>query len=284
MNIKLLPIVMVCLFSFKSNDNGGDGDPKKDKNEKVRKTNVQSGSASHNSSTVLYTTDGKVLTKELAASKVANKTLKENSNDNLTTFDKLVLSEYLDLDENNFEKPNIKAFKAAYKGYYKLLSEEKINKEVLTIIDFTQHSTERRMWVINMKTKEILFHNVVSHGRNSGKEYATNFSNTHESFKSSLGFYKTAETYYGEHGLSLRLDGLESGINDNARSRAIVIHGADYCNEKVAKQQGYLGRSLGCPALPLELSSKIINTIKEESCLFIYNENHQDYFKKSSLL
>lgn len=284
MNIKLLPIVMVCLLSFKSNDNEGDGDPKKDKIAKERSSNAGANNTTTENTPTYYTKDGKLLTKELAAAKVVNKNNKVSANDNLSTFDKLVMSEYLDLDEKEFDKPRLNAFKAAFKGYYKLLSEGKIDKQILTIIDFTQHSTERRMWVIDMRSKEVLFHNVVSHGRNSGKEYATDFSNTHESFKSSLGFYKTAEAYYGEHGLSLRLDGLEPGINDNARSRAIVIHGADYCNENVAKQQGYLGRSLGCPALPKELSSKIINTIKEESCLFIYHENKQDYFNKSRLI
>jgi len=285
MNIKLLPIIMVCLLSFKSNDNGEDGDPKKGKKTTTeRSSNAGETKPSTDNNTVYYTRDGKVLTREVAASYVANKNNTVASNDNLTTFDKLVMSEYLDLDEKNFEKPRLNTFKAAFKGYYKLLKEGKINKQILTIIDFSQHSTQRRMWVIDMRTKEILFHNVVSHGKNSGKEYATSFSNRPESFQSSLGFYLTGETYYGENGLSLRLDGLEPGINDNARSRAIVIHGADYCDENIAKRQGYLGRSLGCPALPRELSEKIINTIKDESCLFIYHEGQQDYFKKSKWL
>src|SRR5690606_19070433 len=102
--------------------------------------------------------------------------------------------------------------------------------------------------------------------------------------KSSLGFYKTAETYIGANGLSLRLDGLEEGINDNARSRAIVIHGANYANEELAKKQGYLGRSYGCPALPYENHKEIINFIKEESCLFIYHDSNSDYLKNSKIL
>ena len=272
---------MVCLLSFKSNDSEGDGDPKKGKNVVERSSNTTSKNSSTAQTEVYYTKDGKLLTKELAATRSLNKM---NTNDNLSNLDKLIVSEYLDLDEKKFEKPNIKAFQKAFKGYYNLLNEGKISKEILTIIDFSLHSTEKRMWVINMKTKEILFQNVVSHGRNSGKEYASSFSNVPESFKSSLGFYKTAETYFGEHGLSLRLDGLEPGINDNARKRDIVIHGADYCDERMGKNQGYLGRSLGCPALPVELSSKIINTIKEESCLFIYHEDKQDYFQKSRLI
>ena len=197
---------------------------------------------------------------------------------------KAILSKYFDLEEKNFEKPQLQSFESAFKGYLKLKSEGKINKEILTIIDFTQSSTEKRMWVIDMKKNEIIFQTVVSHGRNSGKEFANDFSNTPETFKSSLGFYKTAETYMGANGLSLRLDGLETGINDNARSRAIVIHGADYADENLGQRQGYLGRSLGCPALPLKNHKEIIEFIKEESCLFIYHDGSNDYLNKSKLL
>ena len=203
---------------------------------------------------------------------------------NIENVNKAVLSKYLDLEEKSFEKPKLQSFESAYKGYFKLKSEGKINKEILTIIDFTQSSTEKRMWVIDMSKNEIIFQTVVSHGRNSGKEYANDFSNKPESYKSSLGFYKTAETYMGANGLSLRLDGLEKGINDNARSRAIVIHGADYANEKLANKQGYLGRSYGCPALPLENYKEIIEFIKNESCLFIFHDSNYDYLKKSNLI
>jgi len=140
------------------------------------------------------------------------------------------------------------------------------------------------MWVIDMVSNEIIFQTVVSHGKNSGMEYATDFSNKPETFKSSLGFYKTAETYMGANGLSLRLDGLEPGINDNARIRDIVIHGANYADENLAHRQGYLGRSYGCPALPLKNYKEIINFIKEESCLFIYHDSNYDYLKNSKLL
>lgn len=197
---------------------------------------------------------------------------------------KAILSKYLDLEEKNFEKPQLQSFESAFKGYFRLKSEGKINKEILTIIDFTQSSTEKRMWVIDMKKNEIIFQTVVSHGRNSGKEYANDFSNVPETNKSSLGFYKTAETYIGANGLSLRLDGLETGINDNARNRAIVIHGADYADENLGQRQGYLGRSLGCPALPLKNHKEIIEFIKEESCLFIYHDGSNDYLNKSKLL
>lgn len=266
MNFKLLPIMMVGLLSFKPmiiNDSNGDG------NGNGKKVTVVTKSST-------------IKSKEIAA--VTKTNLKSDASSNLSAFDKLALSEYLDLDEKKFDKPEMESFKAAFKGYYKLKGEGKLNKDLLTIIDFTKSSTERRMWVIDMKSHEILYQTVVSHGRNSGKEYANNFSNTHESFKSSLGFYTTAETYMGKHGLSLRLDGLEAGINSNARERAIVIHAADYANENLGKRQGYLGRSLGCPALPYDVAHDIINLIKDESCLFIYHADQKGYLNTSNLL
>lgn len=159
------------------------------------------------------------------------------------------------------------AFKAAYTGYKKL---NKQNNPLLTLIDFNLPSTEKRMYVLDMAKKEMLFVTYVSHGRNSGENYATSFSNRNGSHQSSLGFYRTGGTYQGGNGYSLLLDGLEEGINDQARPRAIVIHGADYCSEAVIRSSGRLGRSFGCPALPRELATPIINTIKGGSLLFIY--------------
>lgn len=267
MNFKLLPIMMVGLLSFKpmtisdpNGENNGNGNGKK---------------------VTVVTKSSTLKSKEIAA---VTKTNLKSATSNLSAFDKLVLSEYLDLDDTKFDKPELESFKAAFKGYYKLKDEGKLNKDLLTIIDFTKSSTERRMWVIDMKSHNILYQTVVSHGRNSGKEYATDFSNTRESFKSSLGFYTTAETYMGKHGLSLRLDGLEAGINSNARERDIVIHAANYANENMGKNQGYLGRSLGCPALPYEVAHDVINLIKNESCLFIYHADQKDYLTKSKLL
>lgn len=144
-------------------------------------------------------------------------------------------------------------------------------------------STEKRLWVIDVETGEILFNDFVSHGKNSGELYATSFSNLNSSYKSSLGFYQTAETYTGKHGYSLRLDGLESGINDNARNRAIVIHGAGYANPDFIEKTGRLGRSLGCPALPEDSAKALIDLIKEKSCLFIY-ANEFGYLNNSIVL
>ncbi|MCA5003628.1 murein L,D-transpeptidase catalytic domain family protein [Sphingobacterium sp. WQ 366] len=157
------------------------------------------------------------------------------------------------------------------------------NKDIITIIDFTRPSTEKRMFVIDIKNKKILFNNIVSHGRNSGEKYATSFSNRHGSFQSSLGFYTTGNTYMGGNGFSLVLNGLEDGINDQAKARAVVIHGADYCSQKVINNTGRLGRSYGCPALPRELNKPIINTIKNGSMLFIYAED-KNYLANSKIL
>lgn len=134
-----------------------------------------------------------------------------------------------------------------------------------------------------MLNRKVVLQSLVAHGRNSGKEFASKFSNKSESFQSSLGFYATGEVYQGKHGLSLRLDGLEYGINDNARYRAVVIHGADYVSEKFAKTQGRLGRSLGCPAVPYAVNEEFINIIKGKSCLFIYHPSRV-YVSKSKLV
>ena len=157
------------------------------------------------------------------------------------------------------------------------------NKDVLTLIDFSKPSTAERMVVLDLRHKKVLHASVVSHGRNSGGNYATSFSNQNGSYKSSLGFYVTENTYQGKHGTSLILNGLEKGFNDKAKQRAIVMHGADYTNPHVAASAGRLGRSLGCPALPLSNYKPIINTIKNGTLLFIY-ANDKNYLAHSSIL
>ena len=175
------------------------------------------------------------------------------------------------------------AFDYAVKGYQYLRSMGKLGNNILSIVDFSLSSSQKRLFVIDMENAKLLFNTYVAHGRNSGKEYATKFSNNPESFKSSLGFYITKGTYSGAHGFSLQLEGEEKGINDNALSRAIVIHSADYVNKNLVKRQGYIGRSLGCPALPKEVYKPIIQTIKNGSCLFMYSP-HSNYVSKSQLL
>jgi hypothetical protein len=140
----------------------------------------------------------------------------------------------------------------------------------LTVIDYSKPSTERRMWVYDLRSRTLLFEELVSHGRGSGTTMATSFSNAPESNRSSLGLYRTAETYSGKHGYSLRIDGLDKGFNDRARDRAIVMHAADYVNEKAAKAQGYLGRSLGCPAVRPEVAHQVIDAVKGGGLIFAY--------------
>jgi hypothetical protein len=140
----------------------------------------------------------------------------------------------------------------------------------LTVIDYSKPSTEKRMWVYDLRTHALLFDELVSHGRGSGRTSATSFSNDRSSNKTSLGLFRTGETYVGHNGYSLRLDGLERGVNDHARDRAIVIHGAPYVNAVVAKTNGYLGRSLGCPAVRPEIAHALIDSVKGGGLLFAY--------------
>ena len=172
------------------------------------------------------------------------------------------------------------AFEQAIAGYNKM--KEKCN-HIVTLIDFTKPSTEKRFYVLDIKQKKMLYLSYVSHGRNSGENYATSFSNRSGSNKSSLGFYLTENTYYGKNGYSLILSGLEKGINDRAKERAIVIHGAAYSNPAIIASNGRLGRSLGCPALPQAVSESIINTIKNGSLLYIY-ANDENYLNQSRFL
>ena len=174
---------------------------------------------------------------------------------------------------------NYNAFKQAYEGYQKISSQ----KHILTLIDFTKPSTEERMYVIDMNAKQLLHKTHVSHGQNSGGNYATKFSNKSGSHQSSLGFYLTEDTYLGRNGLSLVLNGLDKGINDKAKERAIVVHGAAYSNPSSIKSMGRLGRSHGCPALPEAVSKEIINTIKGGSVLFIYAAD-KNYANQSTVL
>ena len=144
------------------------------------------------------------------------------------------------------------------------------NPSTLTVIDFSKPSTEKRLWVYDLRSRALLFHEHVAHGRGSGANMARTFSNVPESNQSSLGLFRTAEAYMGKHGLSLRLDGLERGVNDRARERAIVIHGAEYVNAAAAKAQGRLGRSLGCPAVRPDIVKPLINAVKDGGLLFAY--------------
>ncbi|RLD57977.1 MAG: hypothetical protein DRI97_04155 [Bacteroidetes bacterium] len=169
-------------------------------------------------------------------------------------------------------------FKRALEG----MDEYEFEKtHLLTIIDYTKASHRKRMFVIDLENEKLLYHTLVAHGKNSGINYAEDFSNKNRSLKSSPGFYKTAETYFGKHGYSLKLDGLEEGINDHARERLIVIHGADYVSQDFIDRHGRIGRSWGCPALPLPLTKEVITLIKEGSCLYIHTD-YKSYLEQST--
>ncbi len=178
-------------------------------------------------------------------------------------------------------KLNFEVFKVAFRGYLNLLEAGKISRDnVLSVCDFTLSSNKKRLWVIDLKSKKVLHHSLVAHGMGTGEEYATCFSNISESHQSSLGFYVTSQTYSGNNGYSMKLEGLDGAFNSNAFDRAIVVHGADYVSEKFAKENIRLGRSHGCPALPRETAPFIIDNIKDGSCFFIYHTAN-NYLSKS---
>lgn len=191
------------------------------------------------------------------------------------------LYENMDLESKGLSR---EAFEAGMKGFDKLTEEGKIrNGNLLTIVDFTRPSTVKRMYVLDVTTGKVLFHTLVAHGQKSGREFAEQFSNIPESYQSSLGFYETSSTYIGKNGYSMKLRGLEKGINNLAEERAVVVHGAPYVSEGFIKANGYLGRSWGCPALPENLNRPIIDKIKNGTCLFIYSKKN-NYLDRSRVL
>lgn len=178
-------------------------------------------------------------------------------------------------------KIEYKNFEKAMQGYNKI--SDKKNDGLIAIIDYTKPSIEERFFLIDLKKNQILYNTLVAHGKNSGKNEAVTFSNTPNSYKSSLGFFLTENTYNGEFGYSLRLKGLEEGINSNAFERNIVIHGADYVSRDFINQFGFLGRTKGCPALPPEISSDIIDKIQGGTVVFVVGNDHH-YENSSPLL
>lgn len=177
---------------------------------------------------------------------------------------------------------NQRAFTTAITGWQKLKNVNALSSNIISIVDFTQSSNNKRLYIIDLEKGKLLFNTFVAHGRNTGEEFAAAFSNIPSSYQSSLGFYTTGSTYTGKHGLSLTLKGVERGFNDKAEERAIVMHGADYVSTEFIAQNGRLGRSFGCPAVSYELHQPVINTIKDGSCLFIYYPD-KNYFASSAL-
>jgi hypothetical protein len=170
------------------------------------------------------------------------------------------------------DKLSSKVLSMALAGYQALKEQGKVNQDgILTVIDFNRASVDERLFVIDVNRGQLLYSGLVAHGRGSGDIYPQSFSNAPGSNQSSLGFYRTGDTYDGKNGYSLRLQGMERGINDKAESRSIVIHGANYVSYDFIKKYGRLGRSEGCPAISFDSFQRVINLIKGGSCLFIYH-------------
>ena len=185
---------------------------------------------------------------------------------------------YKHIDFSHVDRLPYYVFDKAYRGYINLVNAGKINrdKEILSICDFNLPSCENRLWIIDLAAKKVLFNTYVAHGQGSGEDCAEAFSNNFDSHQSSLGFYVTSETYNGDHGLSLRLNGMDAGYNDAASDRGIVVHGAQYVSTQfIANNNNRLGRSWGCPAVPDQLKIPIINTIQGGTCLFIYYPDNE---------
>jgi hypothetical protein len=182
------------------------------------------------------------------------------------------------------EKLDQEIFRLSMIGFNNLKQENEFQDiSIITIIDFSKPSTEERLFVIDLKKKKVLYSSLVAHGKNSGWNFANKFSNVSGSLMSSLGFFRTSDTYFGKHGYSLRLEGLESSFNGKAEDRAIVIHKARYVSEGFIKKYGRLGRSWGCPALPIDSAKTIIDEIKSGTCLFIYADD-DNYLNNSEVL
>ncbi len=169
--------------------------------------------------------------------------------------------------------PRREVLDLALRAYECARSRGEVAKSTLVVIDYALPSTQRRLWVVEPGSRRVLQHELVAHGRGSGEVFAGRFSNEPESHQSSLGLFVGRDTYHGEHGLSLRLDGLEPGINDQARSRAIVMHGAWYATARHLARWGRLGRSLGCPALDPAAAPAVIDHLRNGAALFVYAED-----------
>ncbi|MDA3613991.1 murein L,D-transpeptidase catalytic domain family protein [Polluticaenibacter yanchengensis] len=232
----------------------------------------------------------------LCAFNVINNRIEHSSNDNdekkvnkpsTATIDSAFISFYkdslyqlLELVDKGLKK---EVFEHAMEGFLYLKASNKIKNDVLSIVDFSVRSNIKRLYIIDVKNQKLLHHTLVSHGRNSGDVMASQFSNKPESFQSSLGFYITGETYIGSNGYSMRLTGVEKNFNNNAFERAIVMHGATYVSDEIAKATKRIGRSFGCPAVSVKEHKAIINDIKDGSCLFIY-ANNDHYLSHSPIL
>ena len=235
-------------------------------------------------STSFYLSPGKNESKEIKGTKKVETLIETKSVKNTT---KVSSSEelYNSILFEGDHKLNFDVFAKALLGFENLKKAGKLSEEahLLTICDFSLSSNAKRLWVIDTQEKRVLFNSLVAHGKNTGEEFATNFSNTESSLQSSMGFYITESTYNGDNGYSLKLLGMDKGFNDAAYRRAVVMHGADYVSEEFAAAHKRIGRSWGCPAIPRSLTEPIINTIKGKNCLFIYYPD-ENYLSSSEWL
>jgi len=198
----------------------------------------------------------------------------------LDTFEQYLRTAYtgIGLEKNGLD---FKVFRYAVIGYYSLLRDGSVTRRgILSVIDYRKSCHEKRLYIIDLRQNTLLLHTLVAHGKHTGNMYAEHFSNESSSLQSSLGFFVTGDTYYGEYGYSLYLDGLDIGFNDNARSRALVVHGAHYVSKSFVKRYGRIGWSWGCPAVPEKVHRQIIDTIKGGTCLFQFHDD-LSYLRRS---
>lgn len=188
-------------------------------------------------------------------------------------FSERVCAEYLiEKNRSRAELPRLEVLECALTAMEEMRAHGCVpEREVLTVIDFSLPSVEKRMWIFDLADGALVHHTYSAHGQKSGADYAESFSNTPESHQSSLGLYITGNTYHGKHGRSLYLNGLWEGVNHNAMRRYVVLHGADYVSEDFIRTHGRLGRSFGCPAVPADEADTVIDLIEGGTCLFIYH-------------
>lgn len=202
---------------------------------------------------------------------------------NAQVFEDSMMSIYRTINLEPLKLP-YSVFRLGMIGYFNIRTQEDLRKrQIFTLIDFTQSSCDKRFYTLDLDSMEVLFNTYVAHGRNTGGNFASSFSNISGSNQSSLGFFVTAETYVGSKGYSMRMDGIESGVNDKVRERAVVMHDAKYVSEDWINKYGRLGRSQGCPALPEGISKKVIDSIKGGTVIFAYF-NDTTYLNASSYL
>jgi hypothetical protein len=240
-------------------------------------SSLHAGSIYNNTGSVVAT---RTVTMERTAKAAAEKAAKRAEMRMILATAATIYDE-MDLEDSGLSR---KAFESAWTGFYKLKKKGLLRRtNILSICDFSQSSSNQRLYVIDVRNRRMLYRTYVAHGINSGEEFANSFSNQMESCKSSLGFYVTSTTYNGANGLSLRINGLDRGFNDNAGKRAIVIHGAGYVSQRILHKYGVMGTTFGCPAIPTEMTTQIIPVVKNGSCFFIYYPSKK-YLSQSSVL